>query len=127
MAYYQRGAKSKKIYHSPYVIVGILIVAVFLAISAFPFYDAYRTTRQKRDEARAKLEELTAHKTEVLQELGDLDTPEGTERILREKYRVGKEGEGVVVITDPTPVVATDAPPKTGVAGFFERLFSSKK
>ncbi len=127
MAYYQRGAKSKKIYHSPYVIVGILIVAVFLAISAFHFYDAYRTTRQKRDEARAKLEELTAHKTEVLQELGDLDTPEGTERILREKYRVGKEGEGVVVITDPVATVTADTTSKTGVAGFFERLFSSKK
>ncbi len=127
MQQYGRTTKSKKVYHSPYAIVGILAIAVLLAISAIHFYDAYRTTRQKRDESYAKLQELTAHKAQVTQELGDLNTAEGTERILREKYRVGKEGEGVVVITDPAPAVATDAPPKTGVAGFFERLFSSKK
>ena len=124
MQYYQRKTKQpRKLYQSPVALVVIVVVTIILVSSSVHFYDAYRETKLNRDEAKAKLEELIAHKETVAAELAELETPEGTERVLREKYRVAKEGEGVVVIVDANKSLEDMQEEKRGILGWFERLF----
>jgi len=124
MQYYQRKGKiKKKWYQTPLALIVSVAITGILVSSSAHFYDAFRQTRIKRVEAEAKLTELKEHRDRVKTELAALATEAGTERVLREKYRVAKEGEGVVVIVnDKTETVATK-PEKRGIVGFFERLF----
>lgn len=85
-----------------------VIIFVALSIVFFILLSSVITLGRKYIALRAKLGELNTEqqtisdKQALLKERNDfLTTPEGEERILREKYDVVQPGEGVIIVTEP--------------------------
>ena len=72
-------------------------------------------------EARKKNEELSKH-------IAILNTEEGVESEIRQKFSVSKEGEQVAVIIDPKPLAETGPVEKESIfvriGNWFSKLFS---
>lgn len=80
-----------------------------------------RQTAENRALAQKEKEALTARQEDLSKNIASLNTDEGVEQALRDKYGVVKEGEKVVVIIDPPQVEASVAAAPTG--NFFTRLW----
>lgn len=81
--------------------LGILVVlALILGSNAVSMYTKSREAVRNKKAAEAELQELKDKEARLTKEIETLKTPEGAEAMLRSKYPVVKEGEGVVVIVD---------------------------
>ena len=88
------------------------------------------------------MKEAAENKKNILEELGKLkarednltaqverlSTPEGIEESIREKFRVVKEGEGLIVIVNDKTDLDQDkgATPSQKIKSFFKRIFPPK-
>jgi cell division protein FtsB len=80
----------------------VLIVAVaIVAVGVWDVYQQQRMTAGKRAEEERKLSELKEREEVLRTEIERLDTRVGLEAELRNKYEVGHQGEGLIVIVDP--------------------------
>lgn len=81
--------------------LGILIVlALILGSNAISMYAKSRDAVRNKKAAEAELQELKDKEARLTTEIETLKTPEGAEAMLRSKYPVVEEGEGVVIIVD---------------------------
>ena len=61
-------------------------------------YSKSRESEQKRENIERRIAELNERKIELEAKIEELSTEEGIDVLIREKYRVAKEGEQLVVI-----------------------------
>ena len=116
------------LWDSPLIILALFVVVILFA------YNTIGLIRKERDTARKKeliLNQIdTLHKRESLLEkdIAKLNTQEGVEDTIREKYQVVKEGEKMVIIVDEQTKKPTseDEESNHSFLGFLERLFSKK-
>ncbi|MEK7662481.1 MAG: hypothetical protein AAB355_03255, partial [Patescibacteria group bacterium] len=97
---FQARKKIRRVLYSPFTLI---IMIVFLAIFSRAAYfmwqreheasDALSNLEKEREILKAKQEALTLR-------IASLKTERGVEAALREKYKVAKDGEEVVVIVD---------------------------
>ena len=82
----------------------LLFFVVFLAAlrGTWDVYWKERTTRQDRRQAEQSLTELKARESKLATKVAQLKTDQGVEAELREQYDVGKPGEQLIVLVDPT-------------------------
>jgi cell division protein FtsB len=78
-----------------------LVVAFLLLASVITVAQKYFTIKKHIRELSAEQKILKEKKESLNTMNAFLSTPEGTEKILREKYNVVKPGEGIVVVVDP--------------------------
>ncbi len=97
-----------------------LVVFFLLLTSVIGLGEKYFALRARSKELAAQQVQLAAKQKELEQTNAYLDTPEGTEQVLRERYNYIKPGEQMIVITpDPS---ATPPPQPTGVAHWWDEL-----
>lgn len=114
----------KFIYSRPAFIIGLLIL-FFLIYSAVGMAEKKRETRINKELVEAELIKLEKQQTSLKANIENLNTEEGKESAIREKFRVVKEGEGLVVIVDsPTQ---PEKPEGNKFTDFFKRIFGGKK
>lgn len=87
-----------------------LVLAVVLTVFFIILLSSVVNLIQKQRKIKVAIRELESEnqvlvdKQKNLEEtIGFLETEEGKEQVLRDKYRLVKPGEGLVVITDPAP------------------------
>lgn len=94
--------KIKKQKHSLlYTPVGIgFLTAIFLymAYSTYGVFTKWRDAHTKLVEAQESYSATVARHGAISKDLETLSTPRGKEEVVREKFNVVKEGEGVVVL-----------------------------
>ncbi|MEI7709393.1 MAG: septum formation initiator family protein [bacterium] len=98
-------------------ILGLLVL--FFAFGVVGFYRKTQITEENKRLAESKLVELQKQKEKLSSDIAKLQTTEGTEETIREKFGLAKEGEGVIVVVDDK---TTKEVPKTS-PGFFSWLF----
>ncbi len=105
-------------------IVFLLLVTLYVGYSAFALYGKYAEARDKKKEAEAALIEAQTREAQVKADLDKLSTDRGREEVIREKFNVVKEGEGVVVIPgdDETSTTDTNSQKKEN---FFQKWFGN--
>lgn len=95
-----RIGRHRSVFHSPAAIVIYFIAIVYLAFLVVRIAGKSREAGENRRIAEAELAELAARRESLAADIERLETDDGLEEAIREKFRVVKEGEGIVVIID---------------------------
>lgn len=90
----------RSVLYSKFTIIALAIVFVFVANSAWQTYKRVRAVAAEHSKSLAELNALQGRKSSLQNDLNSLNTPEGVERQLREKFGVVKNGEEEVVIVN---------------------------
>ncbi|OGI88453.1 hypothetical protein A2995_01465 [Candidatus Nomurabacteria bacterium RIFCSPLOWO2_01_FULL_33_24] len=100
MKKFQENNKSNKIIYSRIILFFLILISIFLAYNLLEkFKDHQETTSAKRI-AKEKLEELEKQESNLQSKIINLQTEQGIEEDIREKFRVGKEGEELIIIIE---------------------------
>lgn len=81
-------------------VLALIILIVFGVRGVWGAYNKEKESRVLRIEAEAKLRDLELRESQLRADIAELKTERGVEGVLRERYDVAKEGEGVIVIVD---------------------------
>ncbi len=91
----------------------ILIFCALLVVvlqGVWGVYQKERESRALREEAEAELRDLRIREAELHSDISSLSTERGMEQVLRERFDLGKDHEGVVVIVEPPSSEPPPAP-----------------
>ena len=125
---FQKNKDTQKIIYSKPFLIGMIVLFIFLLWGVFGIWNKRNEARQKKSIALGALVDLNKRQDELNKKIGELGTTDGTESVLRDKFRVAKEGEGLVVIVDPsTNTENTETKnPKNSFWNFWKNLFGRK-
>jgi cell division protein FtsB len=98
-----------------------LAVAVMLLASVIGLAEKYITIRKRVRDLKEEQARLEQKQEELAKTNAYIETREGEERELREKYNVIKPGEGMIVITEPSGEDMDDGP-NTRVGRWWDSL-----
>lgn len=87
-------------FHTRFWIVVLLIVAVLLSISVTRIYKKYAHAKSIRDEYILEFNQVQESKKVLEKNIQALSTDRGKESEVRDRYRVVKEGEQMILIVD---------------------------
>ncbi len=126
MSQFQRSTKAKKklLFPRPVLVVVLFIAFLFLASSVIQLVRKEIKIRAEVHQLQTQQQELTKKQTNLDQDIRYLSTDEGKEQALRDKYRLVKPGEHIIVVTDPPP--PSDAQNNKNQS-FFSRFFDAIK
>lgn len=80
----------------------VAVVVFFLLLtSVINLFEKYRALKKGRAELYKEQEALVHKKVQLKETNAYLETDEGKEQALRDKYNVVKPGEGMIIITTP--------------------------
>lgn len=105
------------------VILSLLLV--FFAINIILFLGKMIEARKSRDIAENKVTELLDKKDQLHTEINTLNTDKGKESLIREKFGLAREGEGMIVVINPkkNEEVEGNQEKQSNFFSFFNRLF----
>lgn len=110
--------------HSKPVLAGLLILIVVFAINIFGIAKKSVEAKRNRDNARMRVSELAEKEVKLEADIASLQTDTGAEDAIRDKFRAIKEGEGLIVITDPVvQAQVVSVKESHGIWAFFRNLF----
>ena len=122
MRNFQQKRGFRNILHSRPVLVLLSILLLVFAWSVIGFMGKMQMTVENRRIAENKVTELESQKENLLAEIAKLNTEDGKEESIREKFPVAKEGEGVIVIIEDKSQSETEDS-KSGAFSSFLSLF----
>lgn len=85
---------------SLFVILVLFVAAVILIRGTWGVFQKERESRQNAAEVKTELQALLERKHVLEEETRKLNTQEGIEEAIREKFQVSKDGESVIVVVD---------------------------
>lgn len=122
--------KSKKkgsFWHSPLALIIILLVLVIFSYNMIGLIGKERETTKNKLSELNKLEDLRKREASLNKEIDRLNTSEGIEESVREKFQVVKPGEKMVVIVEEEKKKPADEESSDhSFWGFIKRMFSKK-
>ncbi len=92
--------KKKSWFHSPWIAALLVIFAIWGTVSVARAYLKQREAITLRNESRAELAELEQKNVELSHKIEDLSTEQGMEAEVRQRYRVVKPGEQLVIVVN---------------------------
>lgn len=100
------GAKKgqRRFIHSNLSIVILVILTIAFGRQLFGAVGKYRLSEEKLSETILRLEQKEKEEEVLRAKIEALDTPEGKERAIRERFNVTKENEGVIYVIEPEDV-----------------------
>lgn len=131
MSYQHKNNIFRSLFYSRGMVVFILFAIVFVSLGLFTLIGKSMDASKARKISEKEASVLKVKENDLTSKITSLQTPEGEEAALREKYPVVKEGEHVVVITDNSDsndLVSNSAKPdQGGFWNFLKNLFKSNK
>ena len=124
MRNFQEKRKWKNVMESKPILITLGIVVLVFAYSVFGLVGKMQETIKNKNIAQAKIADLQKTKDTLSANINQLNTVEGQEESIRNKFGWAKEGEGEIVIVDDKtqPTAATQAN-SSGFFSFFKNLF----
>lgn len=92
--------KKRPWHQSPIIAVFLGMLIVWGIIVVTRTYLTYRETRDLRNQYQAEHESLEQKKVELSEKLTNLSTDRGLEEEVRNRYRVARPGEELVIVVD---------------------------
>lgn len=89
-----------KFWHSPIALALLFCILVFFGYRIIDLIKVERETNYKKNLVLDQIEGLKKRESALSLDLSKIQTDEGKEEIIREKYQVAKEGEKMVIIVD---------------------------
>lgn len=102
-----------------------VIVLVFFTSGVFSFLIKMNETIKNKKIAEDKVYALEQRKDKLITDINNLNTDKGKEKVFRENFGLGKEGEGmIVVVEDKSSPPQPQVEEKKGFLDFFNNLFN---
>lgn len=102
-----------------------VIILVFFISGVFSFLIKMNDTIKNKKIAEDKVYELKKRKDQLIVDIDNLNTDKGKEKVFRENFGLGKEGEGmIVVVEDKSSPPQPQVEEKKGLLDFFNNLFN---
>lgn len=120
MRSFQKRRGWKEILESRPVLVFLGIVMLIFMFGIFRFVGKMQITVENRKIIENKVAELEKEKEKLTSDISKLNSTEGVEESIRQKFGLVKEGEGVIVVVDDKTLKPE---PKEESRGFFSWLF----
>lgn len=92
--------RKNKWYQSPIVSVILVLLIVWAAFAVVGAYRKDRDATMMRDQSARELDDLNAKKIELGNHIQNLSTERGIEAEIRNRYRVERPGENLVIVVD---------------------------
>ena len=117
-----------KFWHSPIMLCIIFVIVIIFASNLVGLLEKEREISKRKELALDQIANLQKRQTTLESDIKRLETDEGVEDAIREKYQVVKAGEKVVTIVDEEEKdVSTDENNRShGFWNFIKRIFSKK-
>ena len=97
---YQGRNNPKKFIHSKLMLFIFGIFLLFFSFNVIKFAIKAVDTAKNKDNAQTKVTQLQTKKDQLNKDITDLNTQNGVENTIRDKFGLAKDGEGLVIITD---------------------------
>jgi hypothetical protein len=120
---FQQKWKAKSFLYSKGVRVFLALVALYSLYSTYTVYDKKRESERAVTEAEQRLIALSSKNTVLLEDIDRLQTDEGLEAEIRNKYSVAKGSEQVVVLVEDEPVPTSTPTEKKSRWAKFKSFF----
>ncbi len=113
-------------WHSPLTLLVLLIIVVVFAYNMIDLIQKERDTHKNKISELKKIEELRERESLLSSDIEKLNTEEGIEESVRDKFQVVKPGERMVVIVDDTPKEENteESMKEHGFRAFLKRFFN---
>ncbi len=118
MLEFQDKKRFRRILYSRVVFALVLMSGLFVGKATFDMYRSDNLTAEKRRIAEDELMAVRGRESLLRAQIISLKTERGVEEELREKFRVVKNGEGVIIVVDQEKKEATTT--KSGFANYFK-------
>jgi cell division protein FtsB len=116
--------KWRSVLQSRPVLVILFFVVLSFAWNVFEFWGKMSETRKNRQMVEAKVNQLQIEKERLTADISKLNTEEGVEDNIREKFGLAKEGEQlIVVVDDESEKDTTEEESSNWFTSFFKNLF----
>ncbi|NVO04118.1 MAG: septum formation initiator family protein [Bacteroidetes bacterium] len=89
-----------KFWHSPVALILLFCVLVFFGYKIIDLIKKERETSHEKEIILDKIDSLNKKEVDLNKNIARLETDEGKEEIIREKYPVVKDGEKMVTIVE---------------------------
>ncbi len=124
MAEYQKNQKWQNILYSKGSLIALSVFLLLLIYSIFKTVPKNREAVRNRNIAMRQYQNLSSEAALLKAQVEKLKTADGVEESVRDKFRVIKEGEGLVVIVDePKDEPKNENPDNKGLWSFLKGLF----
>lgn len=124
---FQQRKKIRKILYSRNVVIVLGIITILLVRGAYGVMEKNIESKKNVVLLEKQLEEARNKNADLTKKISILNTDEGVESEIRQKFSVSKEGEQVAVIVDPKVSLEEPPSPKKGfwgqMGGWFFGLF----
>jgi len=100
--------KNYKFWHSPIALIILFIVTVLFAYSLVDLTKKTKETSQRKQILEQEIKSLEDRATFLGNQIIEIDTEEGKEEIIRNKYPFAKSGEKMVTIVEEEKKVETE-------------------
>jgi len=127
MREFQAKKKMRRVLYSTGSLLALLALIGLMTQATWHVYQKEEESKQNKIEAEKQLADLEARQSVLNNTINDLQTPEGQDQAIRDKFQVAKPGEQVVVIVSATTSVAASTSDASalqkiwnGVVGIFE-------
>jgi len=131
MAQFQKDKVWKRVLYSKPTIIALAVLTLFFAYNVTGIIAKSRETDKNLGTALSELDSLKSKQASLQSSLDTLSTPAGVDDAIREKYRVVKGGEGLVVIVNDqnkngTAAAANAPAAEHGFWNFIKSMFTKK-
>lgn len=109
-------------FHTRFWIVVLLIICTILIISVVKISKKYIHAKSVRNDYQTELNQVRAHEVELKKSIDALSTDRGKEAEIRDRYRVVKHGEQMILIVDNDKKESNDPIPVNEPNGFWGKL-----
>lgn len=124
MRNFQDKNKWRRFRESKPILVGLGVILLVFAWSVLGLMGKMQETLKNKNSAEEKISELEVKRKKLSNNINKLETDEGKEESIREKFGWVKEGEGVIVIVDEKATAnVNDADQSSGFFSWIKNLF----
>lgn len=115
-------------FHTRFWIVVLVLLCILLVTSVIKISKKYIHAKSIRDEYQAELTQATEHQADLQKNIDALSTDRGKEQEIRDRYRVVKQGEQMILIVDndkkaDAPIIETHPGLFKSIGNWFRALF----
>jgi cell division protein FtsB len=102
MREFQDKKKNRKRLYSIWSLLALLVVIVLFGKGVVSAYEKEKSTKEELNRLAAEKVDIERRYNNISKENETLNTNDGIESAIRQKFDVAKKGEGVIVIVDKT-------------------------
>lgn len=124
MVEFQARKQIRRVLYSPLLLVILLVALVFFSRATYSLWQKYGDAKDTISLLEKEKAALDIKQNNLAARVAALKTDKGVEEAIREKFKVSKYGEGVVVVVDPKAEERDNLSSDGVIGGFFGKIMN---